>query len=138
MSDGFAALSAVRSGTFRLRRAASNGEDESRASSFSRPATPSLSPTQQELKLTVHDKSTSDRIAHLAAIVLKRANVSEPEKQLAGSALAQHHTSKQTSAQIGKLAAHVLADRHACAEAKELAGSVLAQVGQHERTSLQR
>jgi len=50
------------------------------------------------------------------------------EKELAGSALAQHHTSKQTSATIGSLAARLLGDPHACAEAKELAGSVLAQV----------
>jgi len=50
------------------------------------------------------------------------------EKELAGSALAQHHTSKQTSTAIGSLAAKVLADPHSCIEAKELAGSVLSQV----------
>jgi hypothetical protein len=83
--------------------------------------------------LIAHDKSTSDRIAHLAAVVLRRNSASKAEKELAGSALAQHHTSKQTSATIGKLAAHVLADRLACAEAKELAGSVLAQVRQPPR-----
>jgi hypothetical protein len=62
------------------------------------------------------------------------------EKELAGSALAQHHTSKQTSAAIGSLAAwqpgslaaKVLANHDACMEAKELAGSVLSQVRQHE------
>ena len=88
--------------------------------------------------MTAHDKATSDRIAHLAAIVLKRPNVLETEKELAGSALAQHHTSKHTSARIGKVAGHVLGDPHACAEAKELAGSVLAQVRQHERASMER
>lgn len=76
-------------------------------------------------------KETSDRIAHLAAVVLARHASSHLEKELAGSALAQHHTSKQTSAAIGSLAAKVLADHQACAEAKELAGSVLAQVRQH-------
>ncbi|ACC71290.1 hypothetical protein PPMP20_13435 [Paraburkholderia phymatum] len=85
--------------------------------------------------MIANDKSTSDRIAHLAAIVLRRASASTTEKELAGSALAQHHSRKQTSVAIGKLAAHVLADRHACAEAKELAGSVLAQVRQHGHAS---
>ncbi|CAG9222074.1 conserved hypothetical protein [Paraburkholderia sabiae] len=88
--------------------------------------------------MNANDKSTSDRIAHLAAIVLRRDSASKTEKELAGSALAQHHTSKHTSAAIGKLASHVLADHHACAEAKELAGSVLAQVRQHEGASLAR
>lgn len=78
--------------------------------------------------MTAHDKATSDRIAHLAATVLKRERVSEIEKELAGSALAQHHTSKHTSARIGKVAGHVLGDSHACPEARELAGSVLSQV----------
>ncbi|MCO4878361.1 hypothetical protein VOI32_20710 [Paraburkholderia caribensis] len=78
--------------------------------------------------MTAHDKATSDRIAHLAALVLKRKPVSETEKELAGSALAQHHTNKHTSARIGKVAGHVLGDSHACAEARELAGSVLSQV----------
>ncbi|SIO67290.1 hypothetical protein [Paraburkholderia phenazinium] len=77
-------------------------------------------------------KATSDRIAHLAAVVLARHSSSHLEKELAGSALAQHHTSKQTSAAIGSLAAKVLADHSACVEAKELAGSVLAQVRLHE------
>ena len=78
-------------------------------------------------------KETSERIAHLAAVVLARHNTYHVEKELAGSALAQHHTSKQTSAAIGSLAAKVLADQNACTEAKELAGSVLVQVRQHER-----
>jgi len=78
--------------------------------------------------LTAQDKATSDRVAHLASIVLKRASAPKIEKELAASALAQHHTSKHTSTAIGKLAGHVLGDAHACAEAKELAGSVLAQV----------
>ena len=73
-------------------------------------------------------KETSDRIAHLAAVVLKKPGVSHIEKELAGSALAQHHTTKHTSAAIGKVAGKVLADLQACPEAKELAGSVLAQV----------
>lgn len=71
---------------------------------------------------------TSDRLAHLAAIVLQRTDASHEEKELAGSALAQHHTSKQTSKVIGGLAAKVLADKNSCYEAKELAGCVLSQV----------
>jgi hypothetical protein len=81
------------------------------------------------LKLNQNGKETSNRIAHLAAVVLARHSSFHLEKELAGSALAQHHTSKQTSAAIGSLAAKVLADHNACTEAK--AGSVLAQVRQH-------
>ncbi|MFM0739496.1 hypothetical protein PQQ51_19830 [Paraburkholderia xenovorans] len=73
-------------------------------------------------------KETSARIAHLASVVLRRVGASHLEKELAGSALSQHHTSKETSKAIGSLAAKVLADIHSCAEAKELAGSVLSQV----------
>jgi hypothetical protein len=82
--------------------------------------------------LNRNGKETSDRIAHLAALVLKRPDAHHLEKELAGSALAQHHTSKHTSAAIGSLAGKVLANRGACEEAKELAGSVLTQVRQHE------
>jgi hypothetical protein len=76
----------------------------------------------------VKTKETSDRIAHLAAVILAKLSASSIEKELAGSALAQHHTSKHTSTAIGRVAGKVLADSHSCAEAKELAGSVLAQV----------
>jgi hypothetical protein len=85
------------------------------------------------MKLNQSLRETSDRIAHLAAVVLARPSSSHLEKELAGSALAQHHTSKHTSAAIGSLAAKVLADHHSCMEAKELAGSVLAQVRRHEQ-----
>lgn len=80
-------------------------------------------------------KETSDRIAHLAAVVLARHSSSHQEKELAGSALAQHHTSKQTSAAIASLAAKLLADHSACVEAKELAGSVLSQVRRLHETA---
>ncbi|APR35399.1 MULTISPECIES: hypothetical protein [unclassified Paraburkholderia] len=81
-----------------------------------------------------NSKETSERIAHLAAVVLAKLNASPIEKELAGSALSQHHTFKHTSAAIGKIAGKVLADPHACEHAKELAGSVLAQVrNMHER-----
>ncbi|CAB3635759.1 hypothetical protein [Paraburkholderia rhynchosiae] len=73
-------------------------------------------------------KETSDRIAHLASAVLHRPGATHLEKELAGSALAQHHTSKETSTAIGSLAAKVLGDHDPSFEAKELAGSVLAQV----------
>jgi hypothetical protein len=76
----------------------------------------------------MNPKETSDRIAHLASIVLRRQGATHLEKELAGSALSQHHTLKQTSPAIGSLAAKVLGDHTSCFEAKELAGSVLAQV----------
>ncbi|MFM0335737.1 hypothetical protein [Paraburkholderia fungorum] len=84
---------------------------------------------------STNTKETSDRIAHLAAVVLRKAGVSHQEKELAGSALAQHHTAKQTSTAMGSLAAKVLADHHSCMEAKELAGSVLSQVRHLHGTS---
>jgi hypothetical protein len=77
---------------------------------------------------TTNAKETSDRIAHLASVVLHRPGSTHLEKELAGSALAQHHTSKQTSTAMGSLAAKVLGDLASSFEAKELAGSVLAQV----------
>jgi hypothetical protein len=80
-------------------------------------------------------KETSERIAHLAAVVLRRADVAQLEKELAGSALAQHHTSKRTSQAIGSLAARVLADHTSCYEAKELAGCVLSQVRHLEESA---
>jgi len=84
--------------------------------------------------LLKNSKETSERIAHLAAVVLAKLNASPIEKELAGSALSQHHTFKHTSAAIGKIAGKVLADPHACEHARELAGSVLAQVrNMHER-----
>jgi hypothetical protein len=84
---------------------------------------------------TANHKETSDRIAHLAAVVLRRVGVVQLEKELAGSALAQHHTSKQTGKAIGSLAAKVLADHASCHEAKELAGCVLSQVRHLEGTA---
>ncbi|MDE1182835.1 hypothetical protein [Paraburkholderia sp.] len=81
--------------------------------------------------MTKNAKETSDRIAHLAAVILARHSSTLLAKELAGSALAQHHSAKQTSAKIASLAARVLADHHSCAESKELAGSVLAQARQH-------
>ncbi|WP_144108415.1 hypothetical protein [Paraburkholderia sp. BCC1886] len=77
---------------------------------------------------TTNHKETSDRIAHLAAVVLRRPGASHLEKELAGSALAQHHTHKETSTAIGSLAAKVLSDHESTYEAKELAGCVLSQV----------
>jgi uncharacterized protein (DUF2342 family) len=77
---------------------------------------------------TINPTETSDRLAHLAAIVLQRTDASVEEKELAGSALAQHHTSKQTSKAIGSLAAKVLGSQDTSYEAKELAGCVLSQV----------
>jgi hypothetical protein len=88
--------------------------------------------------LNNNGKETSDRISHLAAVVLAKPGSSHIEKELAGSALAQHHTSKQTSAAIGSLAARVLAAPDACHEAKELAGSVLSQVRQLHGPALER
>jgi hypothetical protein len=85
---------------------------------------------------TANLTETSDRLAHLAAVVLRCATATHQEKELAGSALAQHHTSKQTSKAIGSLAARVLGDKTSSHEAKELAGCVLAQVHHTEKLPL--
>jgi hypothetical protein len=79
-------------------------------------------------------KQTSDRIAHLATLVLQRTDATYQEKELAGSALAQHHTVKQTSRAIGSLAAKLLGDHTSSHETKELAGSVLAQIRQSQES----
>ncbi|MEW9585546.1 hypothetical protein [Paraburkholderia sp. DGU8] len=79
-------------------------------------------------------KQTSDRIAHLATLVLQRTDATYQEKELAGSALAQHHTVKQTSRAIGSLAAKLLGDPTSSHETKELAGSVLAQIRQSQES----
>ncbi|MFL9962740.1 hypothetical protein PQR02_16915 [Paraburkholderia sediminicola] len=77
---------------------------------------------------TENFKETSARIARLATLILQRAEAPYQEKELAGSALAQHHTVKQTSRAIGSLAARLLADPASSHETKELAGCVLTQV----------
>jgi hypothetical protein len=77
---------------------------------------------------TTNLTATSERLARLASVVLRSATATHQEKELAGSALAQHHTSKQTSKAIGSLAARVLGDKTSSHEAKELAGCVLTQV----------
>ena len=81
---------------------------------------------------TTNLKQTSDRIAHLATLVLQRTDATYQEKELAGSALAQHHTAKQTSRAIGSLAARLLADHESSHETKELAGCVLTQIRQSQ------
>jgi hypothetical protein len=88
----------------------------------------STSDTWEPSLNTANLAETSDRLAHLAAVVLRCAAATHQEKELAASALAQHHTSKQTSKVIGSLAAHVLGDKTSSHEAKELAGCVLTQV----------
>ena len=77
-------------------------------------------------------RQTSDRIAHLATLVLQRTDATHQEKELAGSALAQHHTAKQTSRAIGSLAARLLGDHTSSHETKELAGCVLTQIRQSQ------
>jgi hypothetical protein len=82
---------------------------------------------------TENFEETSDRLARLAMRVLQRTSATYQEKELAASALAQHHTAKQTSRAIGSLAAKVLGDNTSSYEAKELAGCVLTQVRHFQR-----
>jgi hypothetical protein len=72
-------------------------------------------------------KTTSDKIASLAAHILHDNNASETAKSLAGSALSQVNKGNQTGGQLEDLASKVLQSNKYSHETKELAGSVLSQ-----------
>ena len=72
-------------------------------------------------------KTTSSRIASLAAEILNDDNASAIAKKLAGSALSQANKGSETSVELEKLASEVLKSDKYSAVTKELAGSVLAQ-----------
>jgi predicted 2-oxoglutarate/Fe(II)-dependent dioxygenase YbiX len=72
-------------------------------------------------------KQTSSNIASLAGQVMSNNNSSNIQRQLAGSALAQHHSGKNTSEYMEAKASQVLQSSKYNAETKQLAASVLSQ-----------
>lgn len=77
--------------------------------------------------MTKNTKQTSPNVAHLAAGTLHDPKASAIAKKLAGSALAQSHSSKQTSGEMEHKAGEVLHSAKYSQETKTLAASVLAQ-----------
>ncbi|MDR5854052.1 hypothetical protein P9239_13790 [Caballeronia sp. LZ062] len=77
--------------------------------------------------MTKNTKQTSPKVAHLAAAKLHDPKASAIANELAGSALAQAHSSKQTSARMEHKASEVLHSAKYSQETKTLAASVLAQ-----------
>lgn len=81
---------------------------------------------QNHVKMS-NKKTTSEKIATLAAHVLKDNDASEIAKKLAGSALSQVNKGNQTGSELEDLASKVLQSDKYSHETKELAGSVLSQ-----------
>lgn len=77
--------------------------------------------------MSENKKQTSKEVAHLAAETLRNPSAPAIKKELAGSALAQEHTTKQTSAEMAHKAGEVLHSPKYSKETKTLAASVLAQ-----------
>lgn len=73
------------------------------------------------------NEQTGGRVTKAASSVLRNPSASAAAKSLAGSALAQTHTSKQTSVAVAKTAANALNDGRTNTTTKTLAGSVLTQ-----------
>jgi hypothetical protein len=72
-------------------------------------------------------KTTSERIASLAAKVLADDNSSTIAKQLAGSALAQVQKDKQTGSELEDIASQVLKSKKYSEDTRKLAASILSQ-----------
>lgn len=75
----------------------------------------------------MNKKKTSDALASFAFEVLRDENSSKIQKELAGSALAQHKTGKQTGSEMEEKAAKVLQSEKYSEKTKSLAGTVLSQ-----------
>ncbi len=75
----------------------------------------------------MNKKKTSDAVASVASKVLQDDNASKIQKELAGSALAQHRTGKRTGPEMEEKAAKVLQSEKYSEKTKSLAGSVLGQ-----------
>lgn len=77
--------------------------------------------------MSKNKKQTSKAVGTLASGILKNPSSSMIQKQLAGSALSQIHSSKQTSSAMETKASHVLHSNKYNANTKSLAASVLSQ-----------
>ena len=72
-------------------------------------------------------ESSGPKVTKVASSVLRDPGASKTAKSLAGSTLAQAHTTKQSSATTARTAAKALNDGRTSASTKSMAGSVLTQ-----------
>jgi hypothetical protein len=79
-------------------------------------------------------KTTSPKVARIAAQILDNKNASEIAKTLAGSALSQREMSKQTGAKMEKIASAALQDGRLAQETKTVAASVLSQANKARKS----
>lgn len=73
------------------------------------------------------NESSGSKVTKTASFVLRDPGASKTAKSLAGSTLAQAHTTKQSSATTAHTAAKALNDGRTSPATKSLAGSVLTQ-----------
>ncbi len=72
-------------------------------------------------------ESSGPKVSKTASAVLRDPGASKTAKSLAGSTLAQAHTTKQSSATTARTAAKALNDGRTSPSTKSMAGSVLTQ-----------
>jgi len=72
-------------------------------------------------------EQSGSKVTRIASTVLRDAGASKTAKSLAGSALAQVHTTKQSTMTTATTAAKALNDGRTSAATRTLAGSVLTQ-----------
>lgn len=77
--------------------------------------------------MAINRKSTSGKVASLAADTLFKSGSSQIARKLAGSALSQSRTNRQTGAEMEDLASKVLRSDRYSEKTKVFAGSVLSQ-----------
>lgn len=77
--------------------------------------------------MSQNKKTTSKKIASLAAEVLRDSNSSEAQKRLAASALSQRNSNNQTGGNMEDFASMVLKSKKYNDTTKTLAASVLSQ-----------
>lgn len=85
----------------------------------------------QDIVMASSNKTTSDKVATLAAQVLNDATSSVTARSLAASALSQVKVGKQTGAQMESFASMVLQSSKYNENTKTLAGSILAQANKN-------
>jgi len=77
--------------------------------------------------MSKNTKQPGQKVITLAAKTLANPNASAIQKSLAGSVVAQAHTSKQTGASMETKASKALQSEKSSQETKSLAGSVVSQ-----------
>ncbi|MDC5204687.1 hypothetical protein OHW58_11085 [Acinetobacter baumannii] len=77
--------------------------------------------------MSKNSKQTSNKVAKLASEVLRDPSSSAIQKKLAGSALAQTHTTKQTGSEMELEASRVLQSDKYNDKTKSLAASLVSQ-----------